>query len=198
MIILDWRTISKEDARVLSQSLDDINSSRVVNHFPNHYELTRKDCMVKNIKRYRRELEKDGNALAEKDELGSYKYLGINQLIQWHPCYSSRSDFIPVTYMMPADYNIFADDFRRDPNHTWIMKPAARGSSSMRYSQLTVSLSAQGKGIFLINKMSQIKKWSRDGKAVPAGTLRYHDQFLSVIFPSGAQPRNIRHFQIHR
>jgi len=37
-------------------------------------------------------------------------------------------DFIPVTYMMPADYNLFADDFRRDPNHTWIMKPAARGS----------------------------------------------------------------------
>lgn len=38
-----------------------------------------------------------------------------------------RLDFIPVTYMMPADYNLFADDFRRDPNHTWIMKPAARG-----------------------------------------------------------------------
>ncbi len=31
--------------------------------------------------------------------------------------------------MMPADYNLFADDFRRDPNHTWIMKPAARGLS---------------------------------------------------------------------
>jgi hypothetical protein len=28
---------------------------------------------------------------------------------------------------------------------------------------------AQGKGIFLINKMSQIKKWSRDGKSIPAG-----------------------------
>ncbi|CAF5155518.1 unnamed protein product, partial [Rotaria socialis] len=27
----------------------------------------------------------------------------------------------------------------------------------------------QGKGIFLINKMSQIKKWSRDGKSIPAG-----------------------------
>jgi tubulin polyglutamylase TTLL1 len=32
--------------------------------------------MVKNIKRYRRELEKDGNMLAEKDDLGTYKYLG--------------------------------------------------------------------------------------------------------------------------
>ena len=33
-----------------------------------------------------------------------------------------------------------------------------------------VQFLAQGKGIFLINKMSQIKKWSRDGKTVPAGT----------------------------
>jgi len=40
--------------------------------------------MVKNIKRYRKELEKDGNPLAEKDENGVYRYL----------------DFIPVTYMM--------------------------------------------------------------------------------------------------
>jgi hypothetical protein len=32
--------------------------------------------MVKNIKRYRRELEKDGNLLSEKDDVGTYKYLG--------------------------------------------------------------------------------------------------------------------------
>jgi tubulin polyglutamylase TTLL1 len=87
------------------------SSTRVINHFPNHYELTRKDLMVKNIKRYRKELEKDGNPLAEKDDYCVYKYL----------------DFIPVTYMMPADYNLFAEDFKRDPNHTWIMKPAAKG-----------------------------------------------------------------------
>jgi tubulin polyglutamylase TTLL1 len=84
---------------------------RVINHFPNHYELTRKDLMVKNIKRYRKELEKEGNPVAEKDEFCVYKNL----------------DFIPVTYMMPADYNLFAEDFKRDPNHTWIMKPAAKG-----------------------------------------------------------------------
>lgn len=34
--------------------------------------------MVKNIKRYRRELEKDGNQLSEKDDMGTYKYLGKN------------------------------------------------------------------------------------------------------------------------
>jgi tubulin polyglutamylase TTLL1 len=29
--------------------------------------------------------------------------------------------------MMPADYNLFAEDFKKDPNSTWIMKPAAKG-----------------------------------------------------------------------
>ena len=49
---------------------------RVINHFPNHYELTRKDLMVKNIKRYRKDLERDGSILTEKDENGKYIHLG--------------------------------------------------------------------------------------------------------------------------
>lgn len=36
--------------------------------------------MVKNIKRYRRELEKDGNMLSEKDELGVHRYLGTTKI----------------------------------------------------------------------------------------------------------------------
>lgn len=53
-----------------------LSDDQIVNHFPNHYELTRKDLMVKNIKRYRKELEKEGSPLAEKDESGKYLYLG--------------------------------------------------------------------------------------------------------------------------
>ena len=49
---------------------------RIICHFPNHYELTRKDYMVKNIKRYRKDLEKDGSPLAERDEHGKYVHLG--------------------------------------------------------------------------------------------------------------------------
>lgn len=49
--------------------------NRVINHFPNHYELTRKDLMVKNIKRYRKELAKENNPIAERDENGIFKYL---------------------------------------------------------------------------------------------------------------------------
>ncbi|MGH0170285.1 UNVERIFIED_CONTAM: hypothetical protein FKN15_059004 [Acipenser sinensis] len=110
-----------------------LSDDQIVNHFPNHYELTRKDMMIKNIKRYRRELEKEGSPLAEKDENGKYIYL----------------DFVPVTFMLPADYNLFVEEFRKNPSSTWIMKPCGK---------------AQGKGIFLINKLSQIKKWSRDSR----------------------------------
>ena len=53
-----------------------LSDEQMVNHFPNHYELTRKDLMIKNIKRYRKDMEKEGSPLAEKDETGKYLYLG--------------------------------------------------------------------------------------------------------------------------
>lgn len=42
--------------------------NRILNHFPNHLELTRKDLMVKNIKRFRKDMEKENNPIAERDE----------------------------------------------------------------------------------------------------------------------------------
>ncbi|KAF4663913.1 putative tubulin polyglutamylase ttll1, partial [Perkinsus chesapeaki] len=44
-----------------------------------------------------------------------------------------------------ADYSLFLEEYRRNPSSTWIMKPAAK---------------AQGRGIFLVTKLSQIKKWA--------------------------------------
>ncbi|VDP86761.1 unnamed protein product [Echinostoma caproni] len=49
-------------------------------------------------------------------------------------------DFIPVTYMIPQDYNLFTEEFKRNPSSTWIMKPSSK---------------ARGIGIFLINKLSE-------------------------------------------
>ncbi|XP_054719709.1 polyglutamylase complex subunit TTLL1-like isoform X1 [Uloborus diversus] len=108
-----------------------LSDNQIINHFPNHYELTRKDLMVRNIKRYRREMERENSPLSEKDENGKYVYL----------------DFIPVTFILPADYNMFVEEFRKNPSSTWIMKPCGK---------------SQGVGIFLINKLSQLKRWSRD------------------------------------
>jgi tubulin polyglutamylase TTLL1 len=78
--------------------------------------------MVKNIKRFRKEMEKENNPIADKDDQGSLVYL----------------DIVPMTYILPGDYNIFVEEFKKYPNATWIMKPTAR---------------AQGKGIFLVNKL---------------------------------------------
>lgn len=139
-----------------------LSDDQMVNHFPNHYELTRKDLMIKNIKRYRKELEKEGSPLAEKDENGKYIFLGIClSTVRRDECRNASDslpltnlvflllDFVPVTFMLPADYNLFVEEFRKNPSSTWIMKPCGK---------------AQGKGIFLINKLSQIKKWSRDSR----------------------------------
>jgi tubulin polyglutamylase TTLL1 len=70
---------------------------RIINHFPNHYELSRKDLLVKNIKRYRKDLEREGNPLAEKVNDGGLssgpRYLYL--------------DFIPVTFVLPAGEQTF-------------------------------------------------------------------------------------------
>ncbi|EGD73485.1 tubulin-tyrosine ligase [Salpingoeca rosetta] len=111
-----------------------LNDNQILNHFPNHYELTRKDLMVKNIKRYRRDLDKEGSPLAAKGRDGRYLHL----------------DLVPDTFMLPSDYSIFVQEFRRHPHTTWIMKPSG---------------AAQGRGIFLVTKLSQLKRWSKDSKA---------------------------------
>lgn len=56
---------------------------RVINHFPNHYELTRKDLMVKNLKRYRKELAKENNPIGERDENGVFKCLDFIPLVEF-------------------------------------------------------------------------------------------------------------------
>lgn len=101
-----------------------LNDMQLINHYPNHFELTRKDLMVKNIKRYMKDMARDSSL-------------------------PPIPDFVPVTYLLPADYTLFVEEFRRNPNAMWIMKPTSR---------------SQGKGIFIINKLAQIKKWSTQSR----------------------------------
>eukprot|EP00727_Mastigamoeba_balamuthi_P008630 m51a1_g439 hypothetical protein (736) ;mRNA; r:71195-76891 len=94
-----------------------------VNHFPNFYEISRKDLLWKNLKRARRTPDVHGN----RPDPAAY-------------------DFLPQSYYMPREYALFAEEFKRTPGALWIMKPIG---------------GSQGKGIFLVQTLSQVAPWRR-------------------------------------
>lgn len=51
-----------------------------INHFPNHHELTRKDLLIKNLKRTKRQLEREVG-----DGKGGWCCLGIAQAMMTKP-----------------------------------------------------------------------------------------------------------------
>jgi tubulin polyglutamylase TTLL1 len=87
-----------------------LSDDQIINHFPNHHELTRKDLMVKNIKRYRKDLEKEGSQIAERDSLGNYLFL----------------DIFPQTFSLPSDYSMFIEEFKKNESNRWILKPIGK------------------------------------------------------------------------
>jgi tubulin polyglutamylase TTLL1 len=108
---------------------------QLVNHFTNHSELTRKDLLVRNVKRYRREVEKSHPGMLLFCDNYHIDYL--------------FPEFLPTTYILPSDYNLFVEEFRKNPSSVWIMRPPDK---------------ARGIGIFIINRLSQIKKWAAQSK----------------------------------
>ena len=86
-----WREVESEtewdvawiDVGWLRENFDTMHleEHQRLNHFRNHYELTRKDNLIKNLKRMQRQLVREG-----RDE-EARKY-----------------DFFPGTYVLPADY----------------------------------------------------------------------------------------------
>ncbi|XP_070600452.1 probable tubulin polyglutamylase TTLL9 isoform X3 [Erythrolamprus reginae] len=65
--------------------------------------LTRKNYTVKNLKRLRKQLERESGKLE-----------------------AMKCDFFPKTFEMPSEYHLFVEEFRKNPGITWIMKPVAR------------------------------------------------------------------------
>jgi tubulin polyglutamylase TTLL9 len=100
----DW-DIMWYDREYVRDTLDDVHLEphQRVNHFRNHYELTRKDLLIKNLKRKKKDLAREGNA----EE-------------------SARYDFFPQTYQLPGEYAIFVESFKRSSAPMWIMKPIAK------------------------------------------------------------------------
>jgi tubulin polyglutamylase TTLL9 len=58
--------------------------------------------MIKNLKRKKKELEKDGNM----QEAAAY-------------------NFFPTTYNLPGDYSLFVEEFKKQGG-VWIMKPIGK------------------------------------------------------------------------
>ncbi len=79
------------------------SAGQIVNHFRNHFEITRKDNLVKNINRMRKQLQRAGAA----DEAQKY-------------------NFLPASYVLPGDYRLFVEHFKSHPDETWIMKPIGK------------------------------------------------------------------------
>ena len=140
-----------------------LNDNQVVSHFPNHYELTRKDLMVKNIKRYRKELERawlerveaSGNSSSSSGGSTMYGSLGSTQAAG---AMCPDMDIIPTTFILPNDFSLFVEEYKKSPSLMWIMKPTSK---------------SQGKGIFIINKLAQVKKWANSRSAQMASRDAY-------------------------
>ena len=120
-----------------------------VNHFQNHYELTRKDLMVKNLKRAKKQKERESGAENSSNGNGNTPR-SASATANGHGSKSDANafEFFPQTYVLPAEYGLFVEEFKRTAG-VWIMKPIGR---------------AQGKGIFLFTKLSQISDWRKGCK----------------------------------
>lgn len=64
------------------------------------FQLTLKNLLVKNLKRYQKYLEKTGGRTE-----------------------ASRCDFFPSTFTLPSEYHLLVEEFKRGPRCIWIMKP---------------------------------------------------------------------------
>lgn len=128
-----------------------LSDDQIINHFPNHIQLTRKDLMVKNIKRYSKEQKRYFETKNHKKKNHSSN----------SPKMKTVYDFVPDTYLLPADYSVFFEEFKREclektgsfeekATQKWIVKPIGK---------------ARGIGISIITKLSQVKKLCKEKKS---------------------------------
>lgn len=73
-----------------------------VAHFLSHSELTRKNYLYRNLKRYKRLLLRAGKS--REAEL---------------------CDAMPTSFELPSEYRMLVEEYRRAPGTTWIVKPAS-------------------------------------------------------------------------
>ncbi|KPI89312.1 putative tubulin tyrosine ligase [Leptomonas seymouri] len=152
---------------------------QIINHFPDHAELTRKDLMYKNIKRYLRENQANNyarltlhtatdwvSAAANAASASSAAVAGGSESAATvslaNPFFGPESsehvastkafcfaDSVPITYNIPNDMSMFKEECQKQRGTQWIMKPTAR---------------SQGKGIFIIDSARALQRWVKEKK----------------------------------
>jgi tubulin polyglutamylase TTLL1 len=129
---------------------------QLVNHFPNHYELTRKDLMAKHIQRYCRPAapRSGGSPVAAADRLSNNG--------------EPLTAFVPATFALPSDHSLFVEATRRTPSAKWIVKPANR---------------SQGRGIFIVSRATQLAPWLRERPTGGSAGIPAHVVSLYVDRP---------------
>ncbi|NXS44129.1 TTLL9 polyglutamylase, partial [Balaeniceps rex] len=99
-------------------------------------QLSQKNCLVKNLKRFQKQLE------AGKLE-------------------ATKCAFIPKTFKMPSEYYLFLEEFRKNPGIAWILKPVSMCSPKESETEMNGRLrSAEGEG-----NVQEIprKNWAQQG-----------------------------------
>lgn len=96
-----WASVNTVKNIFSGKNYTKLNDNQILNHFPNFYELTRKDHMAKNIKKYKKALIKENKPI---------DYL----------------DFLPLTFIFPQDMSVFLEEFKHSTNSLWILKPSNR------------------------------------------------------------------------
>ncbi len=100
-----WASVNTVRNIFNGKSMIKLQDNQILNHFPTWFELCRKDHLAKNIKKYKKQLIKEGKSI-------------------------DIIDFLPQTYILPGDMSIFMEEFKRNPTYLWILKPSNRSQGS--------------------------------------------------------------------
>lgn len=70
-----------------------LKNNQIINHFPNHFEITRKDLLVKNLKRFK--------PVSKTITLANGRKMDLT------------SNIIPQTFILPSEYTLFMEEFTK-------------------------------------------------------------------------------------
>lgn len=151
------------------EGLVKLRPGQLVNHFPNHCELTRKvelaaaaararhaaclwraflaclapwrpvtcttlpipaggarpsqHLLAKNVKRYQRRCKEESSLPGAATATPA----------------AAAPDFLPATFALPHDYALFLEEFKRQPDATWILKPIDKAQGKVRRGRMRAS-----------------------------------------------------------